>query len=429
MAENPFFTGNPVNPANFVNRARELRRVTGRILSGQSSIITGEPRSGKTSLLHYLKHPQQQAALYGDQAAMLMFRYFDVDALSDQFTQADFWARALEPLEERLAKAPAGLREAYDVCAQNHYTTFTLEKLLAQVQQAGLRLVLLIDEVDRLLGHASLNNAEFYGGLRSLTTRSNGALALVLAARQSVAQLNTATQQFSRTGSPYFNFLEEIPLRPFGQRSALQVLARAQGRFSAEEQKNILFYADGHPYYLQAAASALWETYEDLESDESDLENTPEKRWSAAYQAFYQKVSPNIQDTWNVWSPAMRKALAILALDEIPTILGEKRFNLEKLHAKLSLYDPEIKTLAYTGFIKEDPELPGGWQISAKVMLLWIGDALLRGLRDEAQATQWLAEQEWDGMFTRQEKEQLTNAAKGLVEWLPKLKALWQLFA
>lgn len=430
MPDNPFITGNPVPVTHFINRKRELRRVTGRIRRyGQSSAIVGEPRSGKTSLLEYLQHPDMRTELYEGADARLFFRFFDMDALQGDFSQADFWQRALEPLASEESHLPSGMQEALRICRDNRYTTFTLERLLQHMQQANLRLVLLIDEFDRLLRHASLNNAEFYGGLRALATRSGGALTLVLAARQSIAALNEKTQQFSRTGSPYFNFLEEIPVRPFGQKNAQRLLAWAGDRFTPKERQNILYYTDGHPYYLQVAASALWETYEDLESEDSEEENTPENRWALAFTAFYQQVSPTIKNTWKFWTPAMRKVLAILALDEIPTMLGEKRFNLENLRAQLPLYDPEIKTLAYRGFIKKAPELPSGWQLSAKVMLPWIGDGLQRGLRDEAKATQWLAMQGWEGMLTRQEREQLIKAAKGLIEWLPKLKALWQLFA
>ncbi len=429
MPDNPFITGNPVPPERFINRRRELRRVTGRIRRyGQSSIIVGEPRSGKTSLLRYLHEAGENAGLYEGADARLYFRFFDVDALERDFSQADFWQRALEPLSAERAHLPEKVRNALDICRENAYATFTLESLLASMKQASLRLVLLIDEFDRLLGHATLNNAEFYGGLRALATRGNGALTLVLAARQNLGTLNVATQKFSRTGSPYFNFLEEIPVRPFGQKSAQKLLAWDGDRFTPAERRQILQYADGHPYYLQTAASALWETYEDLESEENEEENTPENRWALAFDTFYAQVSHTIADTWRLWTPAVRKVLATLALDEIPTLLGEQRFNLEPLRRKLPLYDPEIKDLSYRGFIKQAANLPAGWEISAKVMLLWIGGELLRGLRDEDQATRWLAEQGWEGIFTRKEKEQLVDAARGLVEWLPKLKGLWQLF-
>ena len=426
MQDNPFLTGNPVPAQDFINRRRELRRVTGRIRRyGQSSAITGEPRSGKTSLLHYLMDEKRCSEWCEGADARLFFRYLDVDTLGDDFSQADFWQRALEPLAAALDDVPQNVSAAFDICHANGYTTYTLEKLLARMSQARLRLVLLIDEFDRLLGHASLNNAEFYGSLRSLVTRSGGALALVLASRSTVSALNAATQEFSRTGSPYFNFLEEIPVRPFSKKSAEKLLNKAGERFTQEERSEILRYADGHPYYLQVAASTLWEVCNDLESEEMPVEKN---RWGLAYQGFYQKVAPTIEDTWNLWSPATRKILAILVLDEIPTLLGERRFNLENLRSQLSAHKGELGSLEYRGFIRKAPELPSGWEISAKVMLMWIGNRLSRGLGEEEQTTRWLALEGWEGMFTRREKEQLVKTAQRLSNWLPRLKSVWKLF-
>ena len=61
---NPFCAGDPVEPREFLNRKRELRRITSRILSGQSVAIFGEPRSGKTSLLLYLAAPETRQTHY-----------------------------------------------------------------------------------------------------------------------------------------------------------------------------------------------------------------------------------------------------------------------------------------------------------------------------------------------------------------------------
>ena len=47
-----------------LDRRRELRRITGRIVNqGQSTAIVSEPRSGKTSLLLYLSALETQSEL------------------------------------------------------------------------------------------------------------------------------------------------------------------------------------------------------------------------------------------------------------------------------------------------------------------------------------------------------------------------------
>ncbi len=62
---NPFYYGNPVPIIHFLGRKKELRRITNRIHSSQSSAIIGEPRSGKTSILTNLIAKENQVNFYG----------------------------------------------------------------------------------------------------------------------------------------------------------------------------------------------------------------------------------------------------------------------------------------------------------------------------------------------------------------------------
>jgi hypothetical protein len=80
------------------------------------------------------------------------------------------------------------------MCQENDFGCFVLERFLAQMELTVWQLVLMLDEFDVLLHHPILNCAEFFGGLRSLTSRSRGALALVIASRRPLTSLNEATQ-------------------------------------------------------------------------------------------------------------------------------------------------------------------------------------------------------------------------------------------
>jgi tetratricopeptide (TPR) repeat protein len=98
---NPFVYGKPVSPEKFIDRGRELRRVTGRIVNqGQSTAVVGESCSGKTSLLDYLAAPEGRK-LYGASEKRLIFSYLDARTLGGEFSQAQFWEHVLRPLQER----------------------------------------------------------------------------------------------------------------------------------------------------------------------------------------------------------------------------------------------------------------------------------------------------------------------------------------
>ena len=234
---NPFFNGNPVPSAQFINRRRELNRITSRITHhGQSTAIVGEPRSGKTSLLDYLAAPETRTKLYSTHDEWLLFTYLNAQTFGGQFSQAQFWEYTLRPLQEEVIdpSPDTPLAQAYQTCQENDFGAFVLERLLSQMKQAGWRLVLMLDEFDALLYHPVLNSAEFFGGLRSLASRSQGALALIIASRQSLTGLNKATQQLSRTGSPYFNFLDEITLGPWPNKAVDELLGWSQYRPDTE---------------------------------------------------------------------------------------------------------------------------------------------------------------------------------------------------
>jgi transcription termination factor Rho len=83
----PFFHGNPIPPNKLIGRNNELYTIAGRISTGQSTAITGSPRSGKTSILQYLEKetklydnekPEKQTELYDeDIKEKLIFSYLD----------------------------------------------------------------------------------------------------------------------------------------------------------------------------------------------------------------------------------------------------------------------------------------------------------------------------------------------------------------
>lgn len=317
---NPFIHGNPVVSDRFLDRRRELRRLANRIVNqGQSSAVVGEPRTGKTSLLEYVAAPDTRAQLYDAEAEKLLFAYLDAQTLGGQFSQAQFWEFALRPLHQKavVLDPDTPLAQAYAVCQENGFGTFVLECLLAQMAQAGWRLVLMLDEFEVLLHHPILNSAEFFGSLRSLASRSRGALALVVASRHSLEALNRETQELSGTSSPYFNFLDEIILGPWPDVAAEELLRWAGGRFTPGDRRFIKEVAGGHPYLLQVAASALWEAYEDEGAD-------PQSRWRQAGHDLYEYAARTLGEIWRIWSPEFRVAFASVALAHINHLVGQK---------------------------------------------------------------------------------------------------------
>jgi len=410
---NPFFYGDPVPPGQFIDRKRELRRIARRILNqGQSNAIVGEPRSGKTSLLLYLSAPETREELYGEKDKQLVFSYLDAQTLGGKVSQAQFWQMALQPFYAQAIETNPNspLAQAYAICAKDKFSAFVLERLFVQMSQSGWQLVLELDEFDALLHHPILNSAEFFGSLRGLVSRLR-AVALILASRQSLAALNKNTSEFSLAGSPYFNFLDEITLGPLPDRDVAELLRLAQDRFNTDDRRFILGAAGGHPYFVQAAASELWDAYDEIEND-------ADKRRLLAGRNLYSKAELVLGDTWRLWSPAMSKAFTAVALDYLPNLLPAREVYVSRLTRDLRDLESELRSLEKQGYVTEDTSIPSGWRIRAGVFTWWLADELVKIVRRDTPFEDWLQAQEMEGLLTKGEKQKLEKAARSAGELL-----------
>jgi hypothetical protein len=407
LVTNPFQVGGVItSPANFINHQREIRYVGSNLLTGQSSAITGEPRSGKSSLLYYLKAESKRAELYGEQASLLHFAYLDAHTFGGNLTATEFWKLAFTPLAE-IIQGNSVLCAAYKSCEFAGFANTQFETLLEMLQSESRRLVVMIDEFDAVLYHPQLNRPEFYGTLRSMASRFPS-LVIILASRRSVGHFNSVTQALKPKGSPYFNFLNEIAMQPFKSKFARALAQRAENKFDAIDQDWLWKVAGGHPYLLQAAASALWNIYQDGEGD-------PVERRKEAGKILYQQVAPTLDDTWCAWSPDMKKAFTIAGLDNLPALLDPvrpQRFDIERMLKSLPEYAPELRALETRGFVIYDASLSGKWKIQAEVMLWWLTEALVHAIREGDGVGRWLQADGWENLLQCDERESLFNAAK-----------------
>jgi AAA+ ATPase superfamily predicted ATPase len=366
---NPFIYGNPVAHDQLLGRKRELWQIAGRIYTGQSSIITGSPRSGKTSVLEYLIAPEKQVELYGDRADELIFSFLDAYTWAAEFDNVQFWEAALAPLKERISadNSATSLSETYQICQDNKFGSFVLEKLIAQTKQKNWQLVLMIDEFDVLLDRPHLNNTEFFGGLRQLASRSRGALVLVMTTNISLTELHQQTKPF-RSGSPYFNFLDEIVLGPLSDSDVEELLRQGDTDFSDDDRRFIKKITGEHPYLLQVAASALWESYKNGNEDD------PIKRQQQAKQDFYDRTKATLNDIWQSWLPTTRKAfiaVALIKLETLRTSLKIQPIDIKGFINDEPGFKQALEELEKQGFVKDEN---GAWQVHPTIFLDFIAD-------------------------------------------------------
>jgi len=409
---NPFIYSRAVMPSEFVGREKEIRRLLSRLSSDQSTAIIGLPHVGKTSLINYVMHSNIRQEAFGDAFQNDLLRVLDAHMLRSVRSQTEFWEQALKPLEENLARqlpVYLSLKDKFAVARENKFGTFVLEQLFESFKENKIRLILFLDEFDDLLSHPVLNSAEFYGSLRSLASRSLG-LVLVLGSRRDLEQLNAKTQEINPHGSPYFNVFTEIVLKNLPEDSFHKLLDKGGDYFNAADREFIRGVSGFHPLIAQAAAAKLWD------ANEEGLKDV--KRYEVAGRELHRGIKHNFADTWHVWSNETKRVVTIVALTQIPKMLGKQHvFAIEDDFKKLSDYSSEIQALEDRGVLVSSGN---GWVITQGAFLWWLTDELVRNVRDETEFMAWLQAQEMDGVLTTQQKTQLSKTTSVVLEYLNK---------
>ena len=167
-----------------------------------------------------------------------------------------------------------------------------------------MRLVLFIDEFDYFVHTQEIRGGGLFASLRSLASGSHRALAVVVASRVPLRQLDRMTRD---VGSLYFNHFTEILLGPLSGAEIDNILDAAGDRFSPEDRLFLQTLSGGYPYLVQAAATALFSA----EGPE------PAQRRRVAGLALLREASPTFNDIWRTWPTTTRYVFAAVAVEHL----------------------------------------------------------------------------------------------------------------
>ncbi|MDM8547791.1 hypothetical protein QUF61_14970 [Candidatus Venteria ishoeyi] len=225
----PFVAGQPIiHPQQFCGRKEIIGQIIQlwRNLPLQNVAVTGIRRSGKSSLLHYLKHmlPQQLSADY-------------------QVILVDFKEARMRQQSSLLQYLLQGL----ELPTLTNCSLVNFEEILSFNTIKHPTLVLM-DDIEYGLAAENLSQ-EFWWGLRSIQHNyCYGHLGFLLSSRTAPAEL---AQQEGKS-SPFFNvFSYQVNLPPFTQAEAEHVIARSSITFQEEDCERIITQAQGAPEVLQ----------------------------------------------------------------------------------------------------------------------------------------------------------------------------------
>jgi hypothetical protein len=239
----PFITGTPIeHPRQFFGREKELKRLFNLLKTHplQNAAIIGKRRSGKTSLLNYLRRitttpveqlrPGQKCDWLPNPEA---YRWIFVDFQDVRMAQRERLLRFLLESMELPVPEPCDLESFMDQVSGN-------------VQQPT---VILMDEIGVGLRRCPELDDEFWESLRALATNQTGGnLAFVLATPESPIDL----AHNNGHSSPFFNiFGYTATLNPFTEIEARELVANSSLSFSELDTDWILTQSGRWPLLLQ----------------------------------------------------------------------------------------------------------------------------------------------------------------------------------
>lgn len=239
----PFIAGPPItHPNRFFGRDREIRRLFNLLRQRplQNAAIIGPRRSGKTSLLHYLKNitvtPPNQLRPSQDQQWLpnpTRYQWIFVDFQDTRFSSHTYLMRYL--------LSGMGLPTP---------TPCTLDAFLETVSEQLQRpTIILFDEIGVAMTRYTELDNPFWESLRSLATNQvDGQLAYVLSSHEPPNLL----AQNQEMGSPFFNiFGYTAVLGPLSEEAARQLIASSPLPFPPEDVDWILAESGRWPMPLQ----------------------------------------------------------------------------------------------------------------------------------------------------------------------------------
>jgi ligand-binding sensor domain-containing protein len=247
---NPYISGEPVRqPAMFFGRDELLRRIF-NALHQNSIMIHGQRRMGKTTLLYQLAEMLRQAddpewafiPVYMDLEGTSQSRFFY--ALMDAIWGA-LQAYALDnsPRLEFFGSAP----EDYTDREFTADLRLALDSVIEAVAPRKARVILLLDEMDVVSAYDTVVQQQLRRIFMSPLAANLGAV---------VAGIQIS-KTWDRLESPWYNMFNEIPLEPFTDEQARELLmepVRGVYEWDPAAIEFVVQQSEGYPHRLQQYA-------------------------------------------------------------------------------------------------------------------------------------------------------------------------------
>jgi hypothetical protein len=288
---NPYIFRGPVHDERmFFGRIHELQEIAAFLNGNQSISIIGPRKIGKTSLLFHLMRSStwSKVGLTFD----FLFVYLDCEVLGEGSHEdifGQFAAEIISALEERRLPTEPALDKAVEKPSR-----LTFEKAVRRLNQRNLRVVLILDEFERLSTNPNLD-VNFFNALRSAASRYQ--LIFLTGSASPLIQLTYADKSREILSSPFFNIFAQqfLGLLPESEaRLLINIPSQSGGLLITQETADFLYeLAGGHPFCLQVSCFHACEST----AGQDDIRERTMREMEANFKYYWRNLSQLEQET------------------------------------------------------------------------------------------------------------------------------------
>jgi len=256
---NPFHHQDPIRDRDaFFNRDADVRKVLTWLRKGQSVSVVGKEKIGKTSLLYFVSNPEV-AMQHGFAAQKYLFCYVGCKQLAD-LNEDDCFGKLKAVVEEALLAW-----EACPVLPPDGIACpgarFWLDQTLLLFDQAGIRLIVQLDDFDWLTGNERLS-LRCLDNLRALS-EAHGTMAYLTTSRVPLVDLQGELPDIA--GSPFFDIFLEHEIQAFTSDETRRFLVTRLESVGAVLPDGVLEFicglSRGEPHRLQLAGACAYDVW------------------------------------------------------------------------------------------------------------------------------------------------------------------------
>ena len=304
MNINPFLQLNMIKDINlFYGREKTLQELAEHIHAGQSCSIIGEHKIGKSSILYLIGHDPKWRHILLDHA-VFKFVYYDFQS-DPEADKNSFWKNVLEELGDQIVDSRI-LQEIQSLRSNAEISASSIKSLFRKIRNAGLKLVLLLDEFDLISQNKDSFGFFFLSSLRSLMNQD---FVVITASRRSLKEFI----HWDGNTSPIYNLLREMYLGQLNlvDTEKLILQSKRPSKPSLRSEKDFILNQVGkHPYVVQRLCYHIYNQKRDNKKlSDSDLQN--------AVRQTYDDIVPFFENIWSGLSYQSKKILVLLTDYEV----------------------------------------------------------------------------------------------------------------